>query len=66
MTVQHVLVGVDDSPASDTALAWALGVAARTGGRVEALHAWQWTAGMLGVIAPDAPATLAVAARHVT
>ncbi|MCY7366082.1 MAG: universal stress protein [Frankiaceae bacterium] len=64
MTSQQVLVGVDDSPASDAALAWALNVAARTGDRVEALHAWQWTAGMLGVIAPDAPATLAVAARH--
>lgn len=64
MTSQQVLVGVDGSPASDTALAWALDVATRTGARVEALHAWQWTAGMLGVIAPDAPATLAVAARH--
>lgn len=64
MTSQQVLVGVDGSPASDSALAWALDVAARTGARVEALHAWQWTAGMLGVIAPDAPATLAVAARH--
>ena len=64
MTSQQVLVGVDGSPASDAALAWALDVAARTGARVEALHAWQWTAGMLGVIAPDAPATLAVAARH--
>jgi len=64
MTSQQVLVGVDGSPASDAALAWALDVAARTGAPVEALHAWQWTAGMLGVIAPDAPATLAVAARH--
>ncbi len=64
MTTQQVLVGVDGSPVSDTALAWSLDVAARTGARVEALHAWQWTAGMLGVIAPDAPATLAVAARH--
>ncbi len=64
MTSQQVLVGVDDSAASDAALAWALDVAARTGDRVEALYAWQWTAGMLGVIAPDAPAKLAVAARH--
>ena len=30
MTVQHVLVGVDDSPASDTAPAWALDVLRRS------------------------------------
>lgn len=58
-----VLVGVDGSPASDAALAWALEVAARTGAEVEAMHAWTWDFGSLGVVVPDAPVALAVAAK---
>lgn len=60
----HVLVGVDGSPASDAALAWAIELAGSRDGWVEALHAWQWDLGSLGVVVPDAPVALAVAAKH--
>ncbi|MFC0071936.1 universal stress protein [Umezawaea endophytica] len=40
MTSSVIVVGVDGSPASRTALRWALGEAARTGAHVEATTAW--------------------------
>jgi nucleotide-binding universal stress UspA family protein len=41
MTSSVIVVGVDGSPASRTALRWALGEATRTGAFVEATTAWQ-------------------------
>ena len=41
MTSTVIVVGVDGSPASRTALRWALGEATRTGALVEATTAWQ-------------------------
>ena len=38
----RIVVGVDGSPASDAALAWALAQARRTGDDVQILHAWQY------------------------
>jgi len=41
MTASVIVVGVDGSPGSRTALRWALGEAARTGALVEATTAWE-------------------------
>ena len=38
---ERIVVGVDGSPASDKALAWAVEQAARTGAKLEAVQAWE-------------------------
>jgi nucleotide-binding universal stress UspA family protein len=54
----RIVVGVDGSPGGRLALKWALHEAARHGGRVQAVIAWQWD----GVEAPpNAPASPDVA-----
>ena len=60
----RVVVGVDGSSTAESALAWALEVAACHRADVDALHAWRWQLpGPLPVV-PDLPAQLAVAARR--
>ena len=58
-----VLVGVDGSPSSTTALQWALGVAAAYDAEVE-VHAWQWLVPVFDVVVPDNPAPLAAVAQR--
>lgn len=59
-----VVVGVDDSATSQAALEWAIGAAERQGSDVTAVHVWRWNHAALGLMVPDAPASLAVAARE--
>ena len=59
-----VLVGVDGSPSSTTALEWALGVAAAYDAEVEVLHAWQWVVPVFDMVVPDNPAPLAALAQR--
>jgi nucleotide-binding universal stress UspA family protein len=40
----HVIVGVDGSPESTEALAWAARYAAATGAKITAVHAWHYPA----------------------
>jgi len=41
---RHIVVGVDGSPSSVRALAWAIREGRRTGGTVDAICAWQYPA----------------------
>ena len=43
-TPAHVIVGVDGSPESTEALAWAARYAAATRGKITAVHAWHYPA----------------------
>lgn len=47
--MKEIVVGLDGSPASSSALAHAVSMARRTGGRVRALHAWTTPVWMGGV-----------------
>jgi nucleotide-binding universal stress UspA family protein len=51
----HIVVGVDGSPGGRLALKWALGEAARRGGTVRAVIAWQWDGQALTPIADTNP-----------
>ena len=54
---QVVVVGVDGSPESVAALAWASRYAAATGAKVRAVHAWHYPSAV-GVPEGKAPATV--------
>ena len=64
MTQSRIVVGVDGSPTSATALAWALEAASRSDAEVEVLHAWRWAFPEFGVVAPDTPVHAAGLARR--
>jgi len=51
--MERIVVGVDDSPGSVAALRWALRLAAETGARVEAVHAWGLPHGWIDAHPPD-------------
>jgi nucleotide-binding universal stress UspA family protein len=49
MHTYRIVVGVDGSEGGSRALGWAVAEAARRGGTVQAVTAWQWTQPELGV-----------------
>jgi nucleotide-binding universal stress UspA family protein len=49
MQTYRIVVGVDGSEGGSRALGWAVAEAARRGGTVQAVTAWQWTQPDLGV-----------------
>lgn len=63
MGEQVVVVGVDGSPASYTALRWALGYVGRTGGRLRAVRCFRpvavpaWEAAVTGEPVPPSPSS---------
>jgi nucleotide-binding universal stress UspA family protein len=59
----RVVVGVDGSATSESALAWSLEVAGCYRADVDAVHVWRWHGEPLPMV-PDLPAQLAVAARR--
>lgn len=63
MSSAVIVVGVDESASSQTALEWAVGAADRQGCAVTALHVWRWNRSALSLLLPDAP-SLAAAARE--
>ncbi len=48
--IQRIVVGVDGSDTSVSALEWAAGLAARIGANIEAVTTWQWPTGIGPVI----------------
>ena len=51
--MDRIVVGVDGSAGSSTALRWALKVASETGAAVEAVHAWEFSYAWIDGYAPD-------------
>jgi len=51
--VERIVVGVDSSPGSAAALAWALKLAAETGAELEAVYAWELSYAWIDGYAPD-------------
>lgn len=72
MSEQLVVVGVDGSPASYTALRWALAYAGRTGARVHAVRCWtpvvvkSWEAAVIGAPVSSEDEQRARAERELT
>jgi nucleotide-binding universal stress UspA family protein len=70
MGEQTLVVGVDGSPASYTALRWALMYAGRTGARVRAVHCWMpvvmrgWEAAVTAESVPSPAVQVARAQRQ--
>lgn len=64
MTQARVVVGIDGSPTSTTALVWALETAGRHGADVEAVHAWRWDVTAYAAVSPDTPVELVDLARR--
>jgi len=51
--MERIVVGVDGSPGSDTALRWALKLAQESGARLEAVAAWELSYGWIDGYWPD-------------
>ncbi len=51
--MKRIVVGVDGSPGSVAALAWAFALASETGASVEAVMAWELAYGWIDGYAPD-------------
>lgn len=64
MSTGPVVVGVDGSAVSQTALEWALAAAQRQDSAVRAVHVWRWNSPSLALLVPAAPAIVAAAAQQ--